>query len=271
MSRDVSPLDTTIEIVTPENIAFQYRLAGPFRRLNAFLIDLALRGLVLLLVLFSQIPLVQIFGEALGAFLLVIWFFMEWFYLGIFETYFNGQTPGKRLMGIRTLTLDGQPINGLQAVLRNILRSVDSMPWLSLEVVGGPPMYFIPTYVLALISMAMNPRFQRLGDFVCGTMVVVEERRWFRGVAKMEDPRAIQLAALLPADLQPSRTMARAVAAYVERRRFFSPARRHEIAHSLGRQLVTRCGLPEETSDDLLLCAFYYRTFVTDSSRGGTG
>ena len=34
-----SPLDATIHVVTPENIAFEYRLAGPFRRLPAFLLD----------------------------------------------------------------------------------------------------------------------------------------------------------------------------------------------------------------------------------------
>lgn len=37
------PLDATIDIVTPENISFRYRVAGPFRRLPAFFIDLLLR------------------------------------------------------------------------------------------------------------------------------------------------------------------------------------------------------------------------------------
>ena len=43
MQTDVKQLDTQIEIVTPENIAFRYRVAGPFRRLPAYLIDLAVR------------------------------------------------------------------------------------------------------------------------------------------------------------------------------------------------------------------------------------
>lgn len=43
MADSIGQLDTYIEIVTPENIAFQYRVAGPFRRLPAFLIDLAIR------------------------------------------------------------------------------------------------------------------------------------------------------------------------------------------------------------------------------------
>ena len=36
-------LDTSIEVITPENISFEYRVAGPFRRYLAYLIDLALR------------------------------------------------------------------------------------------------------------------------------------------------------------------------------------------------------------------------------------
>lgn len=41
-------LDTTIAVVTPENIAFDYQLAGPFRRLPAYLIDVAVRWLLII-------------------------------------------------------------------------------------------------------------------------------------------------------------------------------------------------------------------------------
>ncbi len=265
MPREAPPLDTTIEIVTPENIAFQYRLAGPFRRLNAYLIDLVIRCLIAAALFLVGLSLGLLSGVWVAV-LLIAWFVLEWFYGGVFETYWNGQTPGKRLVGIRTLTVEGQPINGMQAVLRNILRSVDTMPWLSLS---ETEMYLIPTYALGLLTMALNPRFQRIGDVVCGTMVVVEERRWFRGVIKVDEPRAIELAEQIPADFQPSRTLARAVAAYVERRHFFSLARRQELSRPLGRQLVTRLGLPLETSDDLLLCAVYRRVFLADGVKGG--
>ncbi|NTW99865.1 MAG: RDD family protein, partial [Geobacteraceae bacterium] len=51
-------------------------------------------------------------GPFAAAFGLIAMFLLEWFYGGVFETYMNGQTPGKRVMGIRVLTVDGQPING---------------------------------------------------------------------------------------------------------------------------------------------------------------
>lgn len=261
MPGDAAPLDSKVEIITPENIAFDYHVAGPFRRLNAYLIDLVLRGLVLAAFMIFSSPVARIFGGMWIAATIVLWFLLEWFYGGVFETYMNGQTPGKRLIGIRVLTVDGRPINGLQAVLRNVLRSADSMPWISLESLGGPPMYSQPTFVLGLITMAMNSRFQRLGDIVCGTMVVVEERSWYAGMAKIEDTRAMQLADALPAHLPISRTGARALATYVERRRFFTQARRREMARPLAELWIARLGLPADTSYDLLLCSLYYRLF----------
>ena len=93
----------------------------------------------------------------------------------------------------------------------------------------------------------MNRRYQRLGDLVAGTIVVVEERRRLTGVAKLDDPRAIQLAAYLPPNFVVSRTMVRALATYVERRRFFTPPRRREVARHLAEPLLERFGLPQDT------------------------
>ena len=129
MSSGAAQIDSTIEIVTPENIAFQYQAAGPFLRLPAFLIDLLIRFSVMALALIGAMILGAVLrGFFVFALLLLLWFVLEWFYGGLFETYWNGQTPGKRLLGIRVLSVGGQPINGLQAVMRNILRYVDMMP-----------------------------------------------------------------------------------------------------------------------------------------------
>jgi hypothetical protein len=113
----------------------------------------------------------------------------------------------------------------------------------------------------------MNRKYQRLGDLVAGTMVVIEEKQWLTGVAKLDDPRAIQLAAYLPPNFVVSRSLAKTLATYVERRRFFSPPRRREVARHLAVPLLERFGLPLDTSYDLLLCALYYRTFIADRSQ----
>jgi len=297
MSRSVQQLDATIEVVTPENIAFHYRVAGPFSRLAALLMDYALRlmgfGAICLLTLLILALLAIVLPGIRGVFtflssfataiLVVSWFVLDWFYGGILETYWNGQTLGKRIFGLRVLTIHGEPINGLQAVLRNVLRYVDLFPLLSLEIFNGlgpeqmfenqrwPSAYVIPTLIVGLVAMMLNRRYQRLGDLVCGTMVVIDERQWLTGIVKLEDQRASQLAGLLPADFVVSPTLARALAMYVDRRRFFSFARRREIAKHLAEPLLKRFGLPLDTSYDLLLCALYYRAFVADLGDAATG
>lgn len=252
MAQRRAQIDSIIRVVTPENIAFEYRLAGPFRRLPALIIDwviCAASFFVFTIIVALTIGLVS--GGLAVAIFVVASFAIQWFYGGLFETFMNGQTPGKRLTGIRVLTTEGQPINGMQAIMRNLFRGADLFP--------GLP-------CLGLIVMTLNSRSQRLGDLVSGTIVVVEQNSWLTGVARLEDPRAIQLAGYLPPNFVVSRPLARALATYVERRRFFSPLRRREVAKHLGEPLLVQFGLPTDTSYDLLLCALYYRTFIADRS-----
>jgi uncharacterized RDD family membrane protein YckC len=276
MAREPQHIDATIEVVTPENIEFKYRVAGPFRRLPAFLVDLGIRGVVLfalsMLLQTLVIPSIVLGDASLmylaNGLLMLAAYVFEWFYGGLFETYMNGQTPGKWLLGIRVVTVEGQPISGMQAMLRNLVRAVDLFPYVLIILPGPTPeaqaILPLPTGMVALVTMALNRRFQRLGDMVGGTMVVIEERTWLLGVAKLEDPRAAQLAAYLPPKFEVSRSLARALAAYVERRGFFSPPRRREIARHLAEPLLREFGLPLDTSHDLLLCALYYKAFVAE-------
>lgn len=241
-------VDSIIRVVTPENIAFEYRLAGPFRRLPAMLFDFALKSAIIMALGTAFSMTFGMVSMAMAMALTVVaWHIVSWFYGGLFETFMNGQTPGKWALGLRVLTDNGQPINGLQAVLRNIIRTADLF-------LGG----------VGVAVMMSNDKYQRLGDIVSGTMVVVEQRQWLLGVAKLDDPRAIQLAGYLPPNFVVPRSMARAISTYVERRKYFSVPRRREVARHLAEPLLERFGLPADTSYDLLLCALYYRTFIAD-------
>ena len=261
MSQPPRQLDSRIEIVTPENIAFHYVLAGPFRRLPAYLIDCGICISVLLAGLFV-VTLFAVVG-GLGGFGFGVWllvaFAITWFYFGLFETFWNGQTPGKRLMGLRVLSTDGQPINAMQAILRNVLRAVDAMP------IWGPAEFGVPFYMLGLAAMACNSRYQRLGDLTCGTIVVVERRSKLRGVAPIQHPEVVRFAQQLPHSYVVPREMAHALSVFVSRRERLAPARRYEIARTLSEPLVERFNLPPNTNPDLLLCALYYRTFIGDT------
>ncbi|MDZ7617460.1 MAG: RDD family protein [Patescibacteria group bacterium] len=260
-------LDTRIRIVTPENSTFEYRLAGPFRRLPAYLIDLGLRVMIALLgwlglmLLFGFVQAPEV-GAGLG---LMLWFLLAWTYGGLFEALWNGQTPGKRALGIRVLTVDGQAIGGMQAVLRNVLRAFDGQP--AVFNLGGPLQYMGPfTYLLGFLAASANSRFQRLGDLACGTMVVVEEQPWLRDLVHPNEPEAASLAAKLPLGFEVPRSMGQALAGYVQRRRMFTWQRRMEMARHLAEPLRRRFSLPADTNPDLLLCALYQRTFFTEGA-----
>ncbi len=98
---------------------------------------------------------------------LVALFVLTWGYGAFCEGVFNGQTPGKRALGVRVVSERGVPITAAQAVLRNLAGALD----------GPLPFVYLP----GLASMLLSRKFQRLGDLAAGTMVVVEQRRRARG------------------------------------------------------------------------------------------
>jgi len=97
-------------------------------------------------------------GPAIAIF---ISFAIYWGYFAIFEIVWKGQTPGKRLAGIRVIKESGRPINAFEAIGRNFLRAVDMQPGF--------------LYGIGLVCMILNKQSRRLGDYVAGTVVVHEK------------------------------------------------------------------------------------------------
>ncbi len=267
----VVPLDTTIAVVTPENVSFQYQLAGPFRRAPAYVIDVVVRWVVLLLIwlgllLTGGLTNLSIPGAYLAAGAMLGYFIVTWFYGTLMETFCNGRTVGKWTMGLRVISIDGKPVDGTGALLRNLLRSADLFPYISLSQWDPdyPVFFFLPTGILGMVCMVCTRRMQRLGDLAAGTMVVIDERSWQIPVSKVDDPRAVALSTFLPADYRVSRTMARTLATYVERRAYLMPGRRHEVAKHLAEPLINRFEFRPEVDPDLLMLALYHATFIAD-------
>ncbi|MDR1493884.1 MAG: RDD family protein [Planctomycetaceae bacterium] len=244
-------IDTVVRIITPENITFTYQLASMLQRIFAFFIDMLALGAIqlatgiLLLILANY----QIFSSGLAyGIWLILAFFLTSFFGGFQETVWNGQTIGKYLFGIRVISTEGQPINSFQAVTRNVLRWIDLQP-----------------IAFAGVGFAMilgTKRFQRFGDLVCGTMVVVEENAYGRhDLVRFKHPEVFKIAEQIPV-LPLSPGALKALALYVHRRKAISPRRREHIAAILAKPLVEQYGLPENINDDLLLCAIYHTQFV---------
>jgi uncharacterized RDD family membrane protein YckC len=271
MAANRGAIDTHVDIVTPENVTFHYNVAGPFRRILALLVDFFLISLVIFALSFAIGTISPVLISYMGEFgqilqgmmfmlLLILTFILTWFCLAGMEILMRGQTLGKKMAGLRVVTTDGRPVAAWQSLTRNGLRLVDLMP-IMFEVQGIP---LFPTGVLGILCCSLNRRFQRIGDLVAGTMVIVEEREWSAGLAKLEDPRTASLAQYIPANFEFSRDLALAISNYVERRKYFSKARRREIARHVAEPLLGKFGLPADTSYDLLMCALYYRAFVAE-------
>lgn len=266
-------IDCSVSVITPENIEFEYALAGPFQRLPAFAFDVALRavliGLIIFLLMLTFAALGATIGVLFAAFSYIVFFLLSWFYGIYFESRFNGRTPGKMLFRLRVISVDGRPINAVQAALRNLLRLADMNVLISLQFFDpeAPPAFIIPTLAVGLVVMTVTRRMQRIGDLAAGTMVVSEHSSRSPWHLQPDDPRAFGLAELIPATYPISSSLAQTVGMYMENRQRLGPGRRLEVAKHVSEPLIKKFELLPDTSPDLLLCALYVRIFLSESQQ----
>jgi len=204
-------IDTIHAVQTPEGVDLALPVAGPAPRGLACGLDLVLQGVVLSsaqTLLFSAGQT----GFAIGLYLIAA-FLTVWFYPVLFEVLGRGQTPGKRIVGIRVVHEDGTPIGWSASVLRNFLLVADFLPLL---------------YLAGVVSMCVDSSFRRLGDLAAGTLVVhaPREARALRAAAAPSGERERPVATALPLTLEEQR----AVIAFAERAPLLSAERADEIA-----------------------------------------
>jgi len=220
---------------TPERVALRLEIAGLGARAFAYLVDLVVLFLlwVLGLVVYSvsgdllrDVQALTWAGQ-LGAVAAVL--LSGWGWDVLWEVAAGGQTPGKRALGIRVVCADGAPVGIAESLARNLLRAV--------EVPFG--------YAPGVLSVALSPRRQRLGDLVAGTLVV-RERRYelsrYAAPASEADPRFVFLrgraGALLAAD------EFERLADFLARRPALAPEARARVAERLAGALARRAGAP---------------------------
>lgn len=151
-------------VVTPEHVEVSFELAGIGSRFLAVLVDHLIQGLVMIAVYLIFIVLgISLSFSSIDysvwviAILFIVAFVITYGYFLYFELTKNGQTPGKKAVGIRVIRDTGHPLDFRSALLRSIMRVVDSLPSM---------------YGVGIISIFASPQYKRVGDYVAGTLVV---------------------------------------------------------------------------------------------------
>lgn len=143
-------------IRTPEQVVIEYRIAGLGSRSIAWLIDqvLMLAGLIIAGQFLSRLP-----GPARVAVEYIALFAVQIGYAMVFEALWDGQTPGKRLLGIRVIDARGFSVSPVSVLVRNVVRALDFLPI---------------AYGIGGMAALLDPLGRRVGDLAAGTIVVSE-------------------------------------------------------------------------------------------------
>ncbi|MBK9980048.1 MAG: stage II sporulation protein M [Gemmatimonadetes bacterium] len=146
-----------LEVETPEHVVIDYEIAGLGSRGLAAIIDTLIVFALMTANLLVAMKLYSTFKVVVGAWIPLAQFVVVWGYFTLFEGFRDGQTPGKKWMGLRVIRDTGHPITVREAGARNLLRIVDLLP---------------PPYLLGILFIAFHPKGKRIGDLVAGTVVV---------------------------------------------------------------------------------------------------
>jgi uncharacterized RDD family membrane protein YckC len=148
-----------LQIETTQHVRLAYQPASVGDRILAYLLDSLLLGawIIGVVLLMSSLGGATNLGQAWTVLLMALIGVPLLLYHLVSELYFNGQSVGKRVLGIRVVLLDGRA-PGLGAyLLRWVFRLVDIL---------------LTNGLLAVVMVAVNGRGQRLGDVAAGTAVV---------------------------------------------------------------------------------------------------
>ena len=148
----------TMGIITPEAVVLEFRAAGLATRTLAKLIDLVLQAVVMGILLFIALAGFQVSGSqtALTIAWSLILFVSVLLLPALTEWFTGGRTPGKIVLGLRVVTVEGGPTTFRHALVRGLLQLIE-----------------LPLGVAVVVALA-NPRSQRLGDLAAGTFVISE-------------------------------------------------------------------------------------------------
>jgi uncharacterized RDD family membrane protein YckC len=239
-------LDDELVIETPERVELHYILANVGNRFLAAAIDHLIQGtLVVVIVLANWAVGSFAFFRSMtvwtAALMVLAIFAVYWGYFVLFETFWSGQTPGKRIMRLRVVREDGRPVRFFEVFVRNVLRiALDMQP--------------VPTYAIGVISIIFSPRSKRVGDFVAGTVVVKEratEAPSLDDIVKLSEAeqRRLELSSAPPfkADTrQLTDNELRAIETFLKRRYELGEPSRTRLAQRIAVPLSAKLGIADQ-------------------------
>ncbi|UKB84476.1 RDD family protein [Chryseobacterium sp. MEBOG06] len=151
-----------IAINTSQNVNISFNMASIGERMLAFIIDLLIRVAYVVIVLYLFFNIFDL-GYLLNGLdewsiraVYIILTFPIYIYPLVLESLMEGQTPGKKVMKIRVVKIDGYQAGFGDYLIRWVFRIVD------VSFAG----------VIGLISMIVSKNNQRLGDIASGTAVI---------------------------------------------------------------------------------------------------
>jgi len=147
------------QIETAQNIGIQQKIATIGDRVLAFLLDM------LILVVYSIIATISLGSLNVGSgekyMIYVVIGLPIFLYYLLWETFYNGQTPGKSIMKIRVVQLNGSRPKFSQYLIRWLLRLID------ITLGSGS---------IAVVTILMTGKGQRIGDLAAKTTVISEKK-----------------------------------------------------------------------------------------------
>jgi len=157
-----------LTVETPENLELRLPLAGFGPRLLAQIVDNLILAVVTLVFIMAAVASATVTIPDAGGedamlvpmlIIILLLVFITAGYYVLFEQLWNGQTPGKRLCGIRVVRRGGLPLTFREVLIRNLVRMVDNLP----------------TYgFVGIVSFFASRNQQRLGDLAADTVVIRE-------------------------------------------------------------------------------------------------
>ncbi len=167
-----------ITIETPFNIDLEFMIAGFHKRFMAWLIDMIIICIYFYITYVFVSPLIEksnTIGMLIALFAIII---PVMFYQMAFELLMNGQTLGKKLVGIKIIDKEGKEPTIGQYITRWILcignLFVYLVPIFFLYALGNP-FVLISLLIINLpdiLFISISKKSQKIGDIAAGTVVI---------------------------------------------------------------------------------------------------